>query len=164
MQKKVNGNITEYIMEGPISEKTEIFDQQIPNALGSEIKVNMDKVTFINSIGVKNWINWTMKIPRTVKFTLEKCPYVIINQVNMVHGFVPEHATIESFVAPFICNSCQFEKPLMATLGKEYSYAAPGVERQINLPEDMACPKCKAIMEPDFFEEKIFGFLTKRKI
>ena len=116
MEKKVKGNATEYILDGPLSERSQLFEQPIPKTLNQEIRINMEQVTSINSIGVKSWILWTSQIPRTVKLTLERCPYVVINQVNMIHGFIPDHTIIESFFAPFVCESCDYETVQLVSL------------------------------------------------
>lgn len=160
MQSKVNGSLHEITLEGPISEKTEIYDYDLSNA--SEILINMEKVTFINSIGVKNWITWVLKIPHRCKVRLEKCPFVITNQVNIVQGFLPRNSQIESFNAPYICDSCGQEKYFMLSLGKEYEYATATSPKAVNLPEEVSCSKCGDFMEPDFLVEKTFSFLNPK--
>lgn len=159
MIQKANGDAIEVFLEGPISEKTEIFDIKIQNF--KDIKLNMAKVTFINSIGVKNWISWTMKMATGAKLTLEECPYVIVNQVNIVHGFVPKSTVITSFFAPFLCDECSHEQVLKLEHGVHYKYAQHQLPHEVNLPE-VICAKCGAVMEPDFMVDKTFGFLKEK--
>ncbi|MGE5086744.1 MAG: hypothetical protein ACM3MG_10620, partial [Bacillota bacterium] len=97
MEVKVTGTKYELFLEGPISEKTSIYDYNLKNA--TEVVLDMQKVTFINSIGVKNWILWTMRVPETASMTLLNCPFVIVNQASMVNGFLPARARILSFYA-----------------------------------------------------------------
>lgn len=159
MEVKINGTRHELIMEGPISEKTTLYSHDMRGA--TEILINMEKVTFINSIGVKNWINWTMKIPSMCKVRLAKCPFVIINQANIVHGFLPKHCTIESFIAPFACTSCGHEKLIDLTVGQEYQYKTATEPKFLKLPEEILCNKCGDFMEADFLIEKSFMFLNQ---
>lgn len=161
MQAKVTGTRHELILEGPISEKTTIFEHPVKTA--TEIVLDMEKVTFINSIGVKNWINWSLNLPLTCKVSILKCPYVIVNQVNIVEGFLPRNGKIESFVAPYLCEECSFETNVMAIRGKDYDYATETSEKYIKLALEMPCPKCRAKMEPDFVVEKAFSFLDLKR-
>lgn len=157
MQVKTTGSKYEFFLEGPISEKTGLYDYVIKNA--TEVIVDLDKVTFINSIGVKNWISWTMKIPTGCKLQLTRCPFVIINQINMVHGFLPKTATVESFYAPYVCE-CGAEANLLFQRGKEYEYPQNGEKERLDIPQTVPCKKCGKDMEPDFIEKKISGFIN----
>ncbi len=154
--KNPNSTRYEFFITGPISEKNDIFDYPIKNL--TEIIVDMEKMTFINSIGVKNWINWSSKISVACKMELVKCPFVVINQVNIVHGFLPKHARIQSFYAPYYCE-CGAELNLLSQRGKEYEYSQNGEPEKINFPEEIPCKKCSGKLTPDFLPEKISKFL-----
>ncbi|WP_374079844.1 hypothetical protein [Bdellovibrio bacteriovorus] len=156
MQVKTTGTRFEFFLEGPISEKTGIYDYNIKNA--TEVVVDMEKVTFINSIGVKNWILWTNKVPTGCKIELTKCPFVIINQITMVHGFLPKSARVQSFFAPYICD-CGAEANMLFRRGTEFEYAQNGEKEKFAAPE-VPCKKCSSKMEPDFIDKKIVGFLN----
>ncbi len=161
MITKVNGTRHELILEGPISEKTAIFDYNISQA--TEVDINMEKVTFINSIGVKNWINWAINLSPRCRVSLRKCPYVIVNQVNIVQGFLPHNAKIESFIAPYLCDQCGLEAHILTERGKDYEYATETHPKFARVMTNLPCTKCKGIMEPDFIVEKTFSFLSPKK-
>ncbi|MEK2690813.1 hypothetical protein [Bdellovibrio sp. GT3] len=161
MNYKTNGDAIEIFLEGPISEKTELFDVKIQNF--KNIKLNLSKVTFINSIGVKNWISWTVRFSLGTKLVMEECPYVIVNQVNIVHGFVPKGTVIASFIAPFLCESCAFEMTMKLENDVHYKYAVNQLPHEVHLP-DLTCTKCASPMEPDFMVEKIFSFLKEKAV
>jgi hypothetical protein len=145
-------------LEGAIGETTPLFI--LPMAEIKELTVDMTSVTYINSIGVKHWILWTNKIPRTMSVKLVNCPYVIVSQANIVVGFVPKQMTIESFRMPYVCEECGKEEILTATRGKDYEYPSEGVPKKIAIPEELPCTKCKeGKLEPDFFREKVFKFM-----
>ncbi|HEX7672653.1 MAG TPA: hypothetical protein VF412_00710 [Bdellovibrio sp.] len=160
MEIKVVGTQHQLFLEGPISEKTAIYEYELKGA--TELLINMEKVTFINSIGVKNWITWSMKIPSICKIRLEMCPFVIVNQVNIVQGFLPRQGSIESFIAPYMCETCGVEKTTVLKRGEHFQYASSEGPKFLNLPEDIFCPKCKMNMEPDFLIERVFAFLTPK--
>jgi len=159
MEVKVTGTKHELFLEGPISEKTTIYDYNLKNA--TEVVLDMQKVTFINSIGVKNWILWTMRVPDVASITLLNCPFVIVNQASMVQGFLPVRARIHSFYAPFVCPDCGAEHVEKLFMGKHYHYVGSEKGRSIELPI-INCPKCKAEMEADFIEAKTFAFLDPK--
>jgi hypothetical protein len=145
-------------LDGAIGESTPLFTTPISDA--TEITLDMKDVTYINSVGVKEWIIWTNRIPKTVTAKMTNCPFVIANQASMVVGFVTPNLRIESFKAPYLCNGCGTEEQVLFTRGKEFEYAKPPEHRQINIPENRPCPKCrKSDMEPDFIPEKVFNFL-----
>jgi hypothetical protein len=145
-------------MEGPIGETTPLFTLKLEGT--TQLTLDMSKVTQINSIGVKHWITWTLRIPSDCKVSIVNCPYVIASQASMVVGFITPAMKIESFRAPFVCENCNYEEIHLTTRGKEYEYPANGVDAKINLPQELVCSKCrKGKLEPDFLIEKTFKFL-----
>lgn len=158
MQFNRNGNTINGEMEGPIGESCLLFTIKLDQV--TQINLDMSKVTSINSIGVKHWIMWTLRIPRNCLVAIINCPYVIVSQASTVVGFVTPAFKIESFRAPFTCEDCSHEEICLLSRGKEYEYAISGSAPNLALPEDMICGKCrKGKMEPDFLPEKTFKFL-----
>ncbi|ASD62824.1 hypothetical protein [Bdellovibrio bacteriovorus] len=157
MKTKVTGSTIEISIEGPISEKASLFEASIQAY--KEIKLNLSKVTFINSIGVKNWILWTCRIPQDATLYLEECPFVIVNQINIVQGFVPKNSFVTSFMAPFLCEKCSHEQIVKLSKDVHYFYTNDQSPYKIQIPEDMKCAKCGGTMEADFIMDKTFSFL-----
>src|SRR5690606_18959329 len=58
-------------------------------------------VSLINSCGVREWINLVSKLAQNASITYRHCPQIMIEQMNMVQGFFPPGAKIESFYAPY---------------------------------------------------------------
>lgn len=159
MKAKKTGTVFDFVLEGSIGESSPLFGYDLKEA--SQVNIDAEKMTYINSIGVKNWILWSVKIPRACKFILRKAPLVMINQAATVVGFLPLGGYVESFNAPYACD-CGAERMVLLTEGKDYHYATPSKTREINLPE-VKCAKCAQDMEPDFLEAKVFTFLDARK-
>ncbi|MBX3023020.1 MAG: hypothetical protein KF799_15195 [Bdellovibrionales bacterium] len=155
---KINktGTSYEFVIEGAIGEGSTIFAQDVRDA--TRIVMNAEKMTYINSIGVKNWILWTVRIPKSCAFILTKAPLVMINQASTVVGFMPPSGQVESFNAPFVCPQCDTEKMVLLTAGKDYHYATADKPSRLNLPT-INCAKCAVPLEPDFVEAKVFAFL-----
>jgi anti-anti-sigma regulatory factor len=114
---------------------------------------DFDKVTSINSCGIRDWITFISSKATDSKIVYRKCPKVIIEQLNMVKGFLPEGAQIESFYAPFFCESCENEE--MVLLSPDH---IKGRKAPTNLP----CSQCKTEgIEFDALESQYFHFLPE---
>lgn len=147
----------EFHLEGPISEKTEIFSHDVRKA--KSLKLDLQRVTFINSIGVKNWISWMMSVPNNCPVQLRHCPFVIISQINMVQGFLPPHARIESFYAPYV-NKDGDELVRLLVRGVDYEYAEPGKPAMTAFTQAFKDVVSNEEYEPDFVPDKVTKFLT----
>jgi hypothetical protein len=145
-------------LDGSIGESTPLFI--LPLAGVTSITVDLSNVHSTNSIGVKHWILWTLRIPKSCTVKLVNCPYMIVSQANIVVGFLSPGMTLESFRAPYVCEECGVEFIRTLTRGKDYDYASTTKPYAINLPSHIECPKCKKTeLTPDFFLEKTFKFL-----
>jgi hypothetical protein len=67
----------------------------------SEIIFDFDKVALINSCGIREWLSFLKHFPEGMKVSFRKCPPLIIDQVNMISGFIPAKGEIESFYVPY---------------------------------------------------------------
>ena len=159
MKIQKTGTTCEVYIEGPLGEVSPLFSQEVRGL--TRLVIDGEKMTYMNSIGVKNWIMWTTRITKNCQFVLRKVPLLMINQASQVLGFLPEHGIVESFNAPYICESCNTEVMVLLVNGRDFEYPTSTATSKINLPK-RACPKCKAVMEPDFMESKVFMFLERR--
>ena len=146
-------------VDGAVGETTSLFTLPIKEV--TELTVDLDGVTYISSFGVKNWIIWTLKIPAKCSVKLINCPFVIASQASNVVGFMIPNMIIESFKAPYVCDSCDYEGLYLVKNGADYSYSTSTHPRRINLPSNLECPKCKKpSYNNDLLIEKTFKFLT----
>jgi len=107
-------------------------------------------ISMLNSCGIREWVSFINKLPATTRFTYRRCPQIIIEQINMVHGFFREGAVIESFFAPYYCESCSKESKIELKATQVHGQRAPKT----------SCPHCGANdMEFDALEEQYFHFL-----
>lgn len=63
--------------------------------------IDFDKVSLINSCGIREWIIYLETIGKSVSLVYVNCPAVIINQMNIVAGFLTSNASVETFYAPY---------------------------------------------------------------
>lgn len=119
------------------------------------IVIDMDHVVAINSCGIRDWIKWIRTAPEGCQITYRKCPKVIVDQINMVAGFLPDNAKVESFYVPYYCEETGNEKMVLFTEGKEFSNG------QVTPPTDVKDDSSGDPMEMDIMEAKYFKFLKK---
>ena len=119
-----------------------------------KVVIDLNGINSINSCGIREWIKWVKEIPATATISYKNCPKVIIDQINMVVGFLPENASVESFYVPYYCESSGSEKMVLFEKGKEFDGG------EIKEPE-IKCDETGDEMEMDVIESKYFGFLKK---
>jgi hypothetical protein len=153
---KQNGDILNISVSGYIGENAGLFDLNFTGV--KKIVMDLSGVNYINSVGVKNWINWTGRFLNALQVEFHNCPSLIVNQVNMVAGFLPNDGTVESLSAPFICDKCNREESVPLKRGVHYHYATMNEGYKFTPPK-VECPKCKGPMELDAVEAKFFNFL-----
>ena len=115
------------------------------------ISFDFDKVSMINSCGIREWIKFIEKIPESTHIVYNNCPQIIIEQINMVHGFFRKGASINSFYAPYFCEKCSKENKVHLKADQVKNRKAP----------KMDCPKCGEEMDFDAIEAQYFSFLGK---
>ncbi len=136
--------------EGEIDEDSafpKITDLEMP------IILDLDKVSQLNSCGIREWIKWIKPLTKTAKFTFKNCPKVLIDQINTVNGFIPHGSIVESFKVPYFCGSCdQLTMQIFQT--KEVIQ-----QGNLLLPETVPCSHCNKNTEMDVIPERYFKFL-----
>jgi anti-anti-sigma regulatory factor len=146
--KEENGNLIVEI-EGSIDEDA-VFDS-VDLSVAGKIMIDLGKVNSINSCGIREWVKWLREKKEGNEISLRKCPKVIVDQINMVSGFLPDGANVESFYVPFYNEETDNEKFVLFTKGKEYS------DSEVNVPE--VKDDDGTDMELDVIEAKYFKFL-----
>lgn len=119
----------------------------------SQIVLDLDSITAINSCGIREWIKWIRTAPAGTKIVYRKCPKVIVDQINMVAGFLPENGSVESFYVPYYSEVSGNEKMVLFSDGAEFK------------GKEVFAPSVKdddgEEMEMDVIEAKYFKFLSK---
>jgi hypothetical protein len=112
-----------------------------------DVAIDTDGVTFVNSIGMREWMRLIRALRERGRVTLERVADVLMTQMNLIPEFTGSVA-IASFHAQYACNSCGAE-------------AAPLVDAVVHAPTLRAmkapllpCPECGAAMELGDFPER----------
>ena len=134
---------------------TGVIDENADLALigtlgGRPARFHMRSVRRINSYGVRSWIDAIRKIPRDTDLTFVQCPPPVIDQCNMVAGFLG-HGRLESFFAPMTCPECDEQ---IDQLFETEACRANGGKLPVT-----PCPRCSRPMEVDDLEEQYLLFV-----
>lgn len=118
------------------------------------IEIDLDKIKSINSCGIREWIKWISEL-KNAQIYLKNCPKIIIDQINMVQGFLPPNGKVMSFYVPFFNDDYGTEKDVLFEYGKHYT------EESVNIPDDVRDDQGN-LMEIDVVESKFFKFLKRQ--
>jgi hypothetical protein len=136
-------------VSGVIDEDADFNPHSLSGA--PSITVELNSVKSINSCGIREWIKW-MGTATGVPVEFHNCPKIIIDQINMVQGFLPTPGKVKSFYVPFYNDDSGEEKNVLFTHGKEYTDQGLGAAPEIK--DSAGNP-----MEMDVVEAKYFKFL-----
>jgi len=137
-------------MSGVIDENA---DLALLGTLGARpVRFNMKSVRRINSYGVRSWMEAIRRIPRDAEISFIHCPPPVIDQCNMVAGFLG-HGRLLSFYAPMTCTECDEQ---IDQLFETAACRANG-----NKLPATPCPRCGRPMEVDDLEDQYLLFVRE---
>jgi hypothetical protein len=85
---------------------------QIDLSFASEIFFDFKNITGIQSCGVREWLKLIKNI-KNIPIYFNNCPKIIIDQINMVDGFLPKNAHVASFYVPYYSEATEEETHLL---------------------------------------------------
>jgi hypothetical protein len=151
-EKSQSGSEVVVKFQGHIDEDAQFAGVELVGA--SKVVVDLDGVTAINSCGIREWIKWIRTAPPGANVVYQKCPKVIVDQINMVSGFLPEKGSVESFYVPYYSDASGTEKMILFKHGVEYK------GNEVFPPAEVK-DESGEVMEMDVIEAKYFKFLQK---
>ena len=141
------------MLAGAIDETAGLMDL-LGRAQGGRLVLDLGGVTFINSLGVRDWIRMQAAATQQRLHTeLRRVAEVIIHQLNMI---IATRGTshVTSFFAPYACDRCGREESLLIDAVANAQLLAK------LLPPPMTCPECGGPMAFNDFPERYFSFLS----
>lgn len=141
------------VIGGAIDEASALHEM-VGLAQDGQLNLDLAAVTFINSLGVRDWIRMQAAAQQaSVAVQLRRVAEPLVHQLNMIVA-TRGTATVTSFFAPYACDSC----------GREDSLLVDAVEHRPALaqlkPPPMTCAECGAQMAFNDFPERYFSFLS----
>lgn len=150
ISNRITGDEAHIAFDGVIDEDAN-FDK-IKSLNLKKFIFDFNNVIMINSCGIREWIKYLKDI-ESAEIKYANCPQIIIEQVNMVHGFIRKGIKVDSFYAPYFCPQCDTAKKILL-LESEVQNSKPPVK---------LCNTCKTELEFDAIEKQYFSFLTQGK-
>ena len=147
-----NNSFLEFEVDGAVDE-----DIVLPTISFEGVKkayFDFEKMTFINSCGIRDWISWFKAVPESVTVIYKNCPVSLIDQVNMVEGLLPENGKVKSFKIPYYCEECD-------NISTELVNLTDDSGTNFEAEEYIKCGKCSSKAEIDVIESKYFKFLKR---
>ncbi len=141
------------VLAGAIDE-TAVLHELPGRARGGRLVLDLAAITFINSLGVRDWIRMQAAAQKAgLKVELHRVSEPLVHQLNMIIA-TRGNATVTSFFAPYACDACGREESLLID-------AIANADRLVKLdPPPMICPECGAQMAFNDFPERYFSFLS----
>jgi hypothetical protein len=151
IEKRDLGTRLIVVLDGVIDENA---DLEPITKLTGRVEINFRSIKRINSFGVRAWINAIREIPANATLTLVECSPPVVDQINMVHGFVG-CGRVESFFAPMVC---EYDDEQVSQLFKTEDCKKLG-----NKLPSVACPRCGRAMHVDDVEDKYLLFVRDQR-
>jgi len=141
------------VIGGAIDEAAALHEM-VGRANAGRLVLDLGAVTFINSLGVRDWIRMQAAAQKAgLAVELRRVAEVLVHQLNMIIA-TRGNAAVTSFFAPYACDACGREESLLID-------AVTNATGLANLePPPMTCPECKAAMAFNDFPERYFSFLS----
>jgi hypothetical protein len=127
-----------------VMDETSDFEPALAT-LSSLSVVDLGGVTRINSLGVRQWLNFVRRLPPATR--LERCPVSFVNQLNMIANFAGS-TQVSSVFVPYLCPRCEADTEALVEIG----------EAEPVLPSPL-CETCRSPMELDVEPSAYFAFL-----
>ncbi len=135
-------------LAGHINEDSILKDIKLSKS--QDIVMDFQNIVGVNSCGIREWIKWLSELPPGANLTWKHCTKEIIDQVNMVEGFLPKKAKIVSFYIPYFCDECENRTNISQSASSK---------NDLSYEEEIECPHCSEKAEIDVIENKYFKFL-----
>ena len=120
----------EVFFAGKIDENMQFSTVKVPPA---QIMIfDFADVLMINSIGIREWVRWIRQLPGNVIMKFRRCPRAVVEQINILEGFLPKGARVESFFVPYYCEKCDQTHNVLYE--KDRQFRMPGHGRSASAP------------------------------
>lgn len=141
------------VIAGAIDE-TAALHEMVSRAKNGKLNLDLAAVTFINSLGVRDWIRMQAAAQQqNIAVQLRRVAEPLVHQLNMIIA-TRGNAQVTSFYAPYACDACGREESLLIDA------VANGPALVRLEPPPMTCPECGAQMAFNDFPERYFSFLS----
>lgn len=156
----LDNNNYELTLSGYLEESSEL-PKSLPLDNAQALYIDFEELKFINSGGIKTWVNFANYLEAFDDTTIvyKNCHRVMIDQINLISGLLPNNASVLSLYIPIYCTKCeksyevfQLTHQIEDNFKDILNRAKPAKCNSSNVCEDL---------EVDIFPELYFKFLNK---
>ena len=151
MSMKIDGDNRLISLTGIIDETFDYSDL-ILNP-GKIYKIDLNEIKMINSTGIREWIRFIETLGPAVAIQYFNCPQIVIQQMNMVAGFLTANAKVVSFYAPYFCDDTDEEEHVLLNASQIVNFKAP---KHTKVQDGV-----EVELEFDAIEDQYFKFLKR---
>lgn len=146
-----SGNTLVIRIEGSINE--DLVIEKAAELKNPHITFDMQKVKMINSCGIREWIRMLEKHDPETQFEYVNVPQIVIQQMNMIAGFLTKNAKVSSFYAPYFIEDLDEERQILLNAADIKDFKAPKKTENVDGTE--------YALDFDAIEEQYFRFLKR---
>ncbi len=110
-------------ISGQIDEDADLGSMTVDGK--TKVIFNLNDVTMINSCGIRDWVEFQKNIDDATEIVYRNCPQVIIEQLNIIKGFIKSGGVVESFYAPYYDEKNDKEIKILLTPSEVVDGKAP---------------------------------------
>ncbi len=134
------------VLAGRIDDSATALSVLLTHVPHGDVVLDASGVTFVNSIGMREWMRVVRAFRERGKVMFERVADVLITQMNVIPEF--KGGEVASFHAQYLCPVCGVEgTPLI-------DVATHGAELRAMRAPKMPCPECGAAMDLADFPER----------
>ncbi len=159
VEQSTIGDELNLVLSGTIDEDVQFPVLDITTV--KKINFDLKDVKSINSVGIREWLNWIKPLSEKTRVTMKNCPKTLVFQFNMVEGFLPKGSQVESLYVPFFCEKCDLEENVLFHIGKEIKVEGGNVSVHFDLEKIKPCKEAACELSMDVTEAKYFHFLKR---
>ena len=143
------------VMSGQLDERADLG--LVAEKIDGAVVFDLASVSFINSIGVREWIRLLRTLHgKRVRVTLKRCSEAMVHQMNMIVETVQD-AHVESFFVPYMCDVCGAEASMCIEVAPHKALL-----EQLEAPS-MVCPECSGRMSFSEIPARYLLFVSKER-
>ena len=119
------------------------------------VTLDTSGVTFVNSIGMREWIRLIRALRERGPVVLERVADVLMTQMNMIRELATS-VQVTSFHAQYVCSACGHESAPLVEVGAHADSLAA-----MKAPK-LPCPECGVAMDLGDFPERYLSIFRNR--
>lgn len=155
----IPGNQITVVLKGILDHSFNVSATKLERA--DSLLLNMHEVTFMNSSGIRQFINWIRDIEKNfgkLRVILTLVPPTVNRQLSTMTSHLPSQLSIDSVYLPYYCDACDSEDRSRLVTMQDVARA----QSLESLVDRVPCPKCSAPMEFDAVMDQYFVLLVDR--